>query len=479
MYERLEGEDTSSDAVGGRFQRPCWAAAVLVLGCAFCAFGFLCASTSSSEGRAEDAEMLAAKPDEAKTNSSEISSTEDSDVEASLIVMRHCVRGVSPSGVKAPENGTLKYTNVDDYSDKPWPEFQVPIMNCVERGADIIEAQGRFFGKHGKMPFPVRIVADTMSRNNVTKVRFMRGLQLPEDQCTSTSNHDLFEQTAASLLRPRCLIQTPGQAAMVQSAETHMRDNPAPKEYREYLQKLYSILGKGAAGDWTDLGCSVSYNGFFTYPVGTCQIAADVMEYLLMEWGNGTEVAWGRMDDNELTKLTLLHSWWFFNWWAPSEVYKLFGASLAQELAAKVAHRSKGTDLYVGHDSNIMMLKGALGLFWEPSPFAANATIPGCMLRFDRTGRIITASYWYPASFRDLSGKMLQVPAIFASTGSSRISVRRFKRLLEAGSLEACAMGLTENTDKMSSGEESSLAQIAGGIIFILIYAYCLRRRSK
>ena len=43
----------------------------------------------------------------------------------------------------------------------------------------------------------------------------------------------------------------------------------------------------------------------------------------------------------------------------------------------------KGTRLFVGHDGDLDGMAAILGLAWESTPFAANATTPQSGLRFD------------------------------------------------------------------------------------------------
>lgn len=427
-YKPLEGNEFRCVAGDAASLRIRWTvAAILALGCVLGLFSVL---RSGRPSRVDDADLLGVTS-EAEANSA---------VEASWIVMRHCARGMPSGGVKALEDGVFKYTSVDAYSTRPFPNFPGVTphsQECLPRGADIVEAQGRFFGSHGDMPLPVNVSADAVSRDQVTMTRFLQGLQLRPEQCTTKSSHGLFVQSS---LDPACKRMKPGKAAMISNAQAHLRANPAPAEYPTYLRTLFKIMGNGSAGNWTDLGCSIFYNGAFTYPVGACQVAAELTEYLLMEWGGGLEIAWGRLNADDLLNLLVLHSWWFFQWWGPSDVYRFFGAPLARELSARATERATGTHLYVGHDSNIMMLKGALGLRWEPVPFPANATLPGSMLRFDRTKDVVTASYWYLATFSDVSGTMLRVPAIFSSTSSNRIAIQMFKTLLDAGSVASCAL---------------------------------------
>eukprot|EP00930_Biecheleria_cincta_P026138 TRINITY_DN18476_c0_g1_i1.p1 TRINITY_DN18476_c0_g1~~TRINITY_DN18476_c0_g1_i1.p1 ORF type:complete len:500 (-),score=91.70 TRINITY_DN18476_c0_g1_i1:188-1657(-) len=489
MYEPLVGQAGESDGSSCDVAitktpklktalRRVAAAASLAIGCGL--LGHTVMLRPGVGRQSADADLMLAAAPKSRSNSS----MPASDDEASLIIMRHCARGMLAGSVKAPVDGAYKYTKLDDYSSESWKDFPEGEA-CLSRGADIIEAQGHFFKSHGNLPLPLRVTADTYPRNRMTTDRFLKGLQLQSD---SQFFHDLFIQSEPGV---SCVLEHPGKEAMVKNATEHMQANPPPAEYQGYLQKLYKLLGNGTAGDWTDQGCSIDSIflglpvGYTSYPVGACQIAAVATEYMLMQWGGGFDFAWGHMEGSELEKLLLVHSWWFYQWWGPVDVYKFFGASMARELAAKVSEQTTGTNLYMGHDANIMMIKGALGLRWEPEPFPANSTIPGCMLRFDRNGKVITASFWYPKTFSDTKGEMLSVPAIFASTASNKISASSFEHLLKHGSIEVCATlpprpkakAEVKKTETTSEEDQAGLASLVGALAFILFSVWMSTRK--
>merc|ERR1712113_604179 len=173
---------------------------------------------------------------------------------------------------------------------------------------------------------------------------------------------------------------------------------------------------------------------------GACYAAAIFAERLLMEWGSGDmEVGWSRVPIEDVPKLFLLEMWHFFNWFAPAEVHKYYGASMHRAVLKNLTEHRGGTTVYVGHDSDIMMLKGALDLTWDPEPYARNATLPGSMLRFVRDGDQVTASYIYVHNFSNANGHMQSVDARFVSSSSANLPVPAFVELLKAGSIEECA----------------------------------------
>ncbi|CAK0836650.1 unnamed protein product, partial [Prorocentrum cordatum] len=205
-----------------------------------------------------------------------------------------------------------------------------------------------------------------------------------------------------------CQSAKPSDEALRASAEEHQRANPPPEPaYSEAMRRLSEVVGEGAAGKWTDIDCGVTMlppTGL-PKPAGSCDAAAAFAERLLMEWGSGDmKVGWGRVGLGEIPGLFLLQMWYFFNWWAVKEVYRYWGAPIIR--ATLESLDKEGTTIFVGHDSDMMMLKGALGLEWDTAPYPLNVTLPGSMLRFIRDGDQVSASYAYVGDFNSTAGEM-------------------------------------------------------------------------
>mmetsp|Transcript_140134 Transcript_140134/g.390702 ORF Transcript_140134/g.390702 Transcript_140134/m.390702 type:complete len:408 (+) Transcript_140134:56-1279(+) len=356
-----------------------------------------------------------------------------------VVVMRHCVRSTPWDGVQAVPN----HTNVNDYSKTPWPAFSVPEMFCLPRGADIVEGQGRWWKANGGLDLPIRATADLMpgdtgQRDNVTMHRFLKGLGAGANSVVASLDHGPFWPAATAA----CERARPSTERLLASAERHLRANPPPASYRQWLEALDAAMGRGIAGNWTALNCSIAaLPGGLPMPSGSCQAAATFAERMLMEWGGEMDIGWGHMPAHKVPELQLLQTWHFFNWFAPEETYRYFGASMAHAVLSELESAQGGTRLYVGHDSDLMMLKGALGLTWNPSPFPMNATPPGAMLQFVREGDRMSATYFYVGNFSDTSGAMLSASAVFSSTASESIGFAEFRDLLQKGSIPACANG--------------------------------------
>lgn len=352
-----------------------------------------------------------------------------------VIVMRHCVRSTPGNEVDANHS----YTYDNNYSHEAWPPFIAPAWYCLPRGEDIVEAQGKWFASNGDLLLPLRAIADDVpvgQRDKVTMERFLKGLSLSANSVTSKVNGLPFRPASTS----SCTKARPTSEEMLDAMKVSL-DHPAlPAGYEEDMQLLYNALEAGVAQNWTGIPCTAALlgNEEMPMPAGACQAAAEFSERLLMEWGGGMNIGWGRIKADQLPDLLRLHSFHFQKWFGLLEIAKWYGASIIRDVASRLNVAEAGTTLYVGHDSDIMMLNRALGLSWNAKPFPVNATLPGSMLRFDREGDTITASYMYVANFSNKDGVMLSVPALFNGS-SNNIAASAFARLAEQNSVEQCA----------------------------------------
>lgn len=356
---------------------------------------------------------------------------------STLIVMRHCARGCNERGaIKMVINGSFKFKNVNEFAPRPWPNQGVSeAMACLPRGAELIEAQGNFLKQSGGLPAPVRSLADTPSRDTVTRARFLKGLGLGNGGAV---NNPVFIQRGS----PLCERNWPSMTQMMDSAHRHSQANSPPPGYYEAMHELYELIGEGSVGDWTKNSCTQHSLGrhHIPFPAGNCNAASVLWEFFMMQWAGGKQIGWGLFDKSKVIQFNKLHSYWMWLLWGVPDMYKYMGPSFARFVADRVLVAEEGTDLLVGHDTNMIMLKGALGLSWEPEPYAGNATLPGSLLRFDRHGTKVKASYWFLKDFSNTDGVMESVPARFALTGSEIIGIEEFYQLLMHGSSSQCSI---------------------------------------
>jgi len=380
-----------------------------------------------------------------------------------VIVMRHCVRAVR----KDVWGGKPWLQSWSNYSAQPWPEFPVPDMHCLRRGEQIIEAQARWIRSHGGLPQPVRAVADLLQgdegqRDNVTMHQLLRGLGIVADSDTAALDHRPFTfQDSEDCRRAQASAEDRRKAM-----ERVVYAATVSEEYQRRVQFLYEVLGVGAAGDWTQLGCNVSaINSIddpmtfsFPAPFGTCSLGSAFAERLLMEWGGGMDVGWGRVKPEHIPALMAVHRWFFSKLFAPPEIFQVVGASMARAVLGRLTEGAEGTHIFVGHDSDLMLLNLVLDIIWDAYPFPVNATLPGSMLRFDRDGDTVTANYVYPQDFGEpyWRDRMLTEPAKFSGS-SNVISLQNFQDRVEQRSIAACAHPMAPTPLSMASALDDSL----------------------
>jgi hypothetical protein len=332
-------------------------------------------------------------------------------------------------------------------------------MYCLPRGEKIVAAQGSWIKSNGGLPLPLRAIADNVTgnqRDNVTLNNLLKGLDLDAKDFTKRVDHRPFVPSDTAACKSNLLDAQAGLKAMQEFIDASQQ----PENYGDALQKLSQVVGQGKAGNWTNLGCAAGKSpwGDMDMPSGTCQAASEFMERLLMELGGGLELGWGRLKPADLPSMMGLHAYQFYLWSAGPSVYKYYGASIVRHLGAKLSNAEEGTTLYVGHDSDLMLILGALGLTWDAKPYAVNSTLPGSMLRFDRDGDTITASYNYVKDFGADGGIMEKVPAVFwSSTKSQQISLKAFQELVETGSFKDCANFNESIADKSSEHLQADL----------------------
>lgn len=353
-----------------------------------------------------------------------------------VIVMRHCFRSTGPGGIEANSS----FSRYDDFSSNPWPEFGVPSMACLKRGESLVKAQGLWLKSHGGLPLPLRAVADLIphdvgQRDNVTAHRLLEGLGL-DPEALLRLDHLPFAPAETE----GCQKARPSIEKVVESMQALLDAQPPPERYEALVEELMQVLGVGGAGNWTDHGCrAMSMSDDFAIPAGSCGVAAETTERLLMELGGGMEVGWGRLPPHRVPELLTLQAYHFYHWFAPRSMSSWQASSMAAEIADRLRAGEPGTTLYVGHDQDLMVLGGLLGLEWDAAPFPVNVTLPGSMLRFDRKGNEVSVSYAFVEDPRDDSGAMRSVPANFVSSGKNSMSLSDIDDLLDDNSVDACA----------------------------------------
>ncbi|MGA2847607.1 MAG: histidine-type phosphatase [Terracidiphilus sp.] len=306
-----------------------------------------------------------------------------------VIVSRHGIR--SPTG---------KTDTLNQYSAKPWPQWNVPPGNLTEHGAklmtlfgaydrELFATQGLFAPEGCDDAARVSIIADSDQRTRETGKSLAAGMfpgcKLEVRALPEGTPDPLFHSLEAGVGHADKAIATAAIAGRI-------GNNPAglAEAYRPQLQALEDVLqgctpGPACAGAHSSLFDIPSSIGpgksdhlvDLRSPLGT---AATMAENLLLEYTEGmdaSQVGWGRVDANKVRELMQLHT-------ANAELERrtcyiaragssnllshilnsMKQATIGETVDGALGKPGERLLILVGHDTNLSNISGALGLTW-------------------------------------------------------------------------------------------------------------------
>ena len=162
-------------------------------------------------------------------------------------------------------------------------------------------------------------------------------------------------------------------------------------------------LDRDLASDWTTLGrildchpadciatrpTSIATTGRKVELGGALGLGASFSETLALEYADGqpmAQVGWGRVTRDDITRLLELHSWEFAVTARPPAIARAGSSVLLGQVATALSSPDAPVfSLFVGHDTNLALIGGALGLHWHGAQFAPDDPPPGGALIFER-----------------------------------------------------------------------------------------------
>ncbi len=163
-----------------------------------------------------------------------------------------------------------------------------------------------------------------------------------------------------------------------------------------------AALDRKLAGDWAILdrildcraAClaarptSLSAKGGKVKLDGALALGGSFSETLALEYADGKplgQIGWGRVTRDQITHLLELHTWEFRVTARPPTIARAGASALLGEVAIALSARdAPAFSLFVGHDGNLALIGGALGLHWQGAQFAADDPPPGGAIIFER-----------------------------------------------------------------------------------------------
>ena len=365
-----------------------------------------------------------------------------------VYLARHCVRSQFKPDL---EYLSGKYVYLANYSNGgPLPTFGVAPALCTARGRRIIRAEGKTLATEltagGKPP---RVIYD----GHATRDR--------------TTAQDLLEGAGleASLARPNASIFNPQHAGFcpypsasqyVSAIESQLASVPPPSGLSDDLEALQAIIGRGVAPPIASLGSNISDKGYW---LGSVYVASNWAETMLLQYGSGLPVGYGRVTPAQLYRFLRMHVYYravndrgFIieqrgqsNLLAHMLADLTDGGSGIQHPGVEHAATNEGmveeeessqTSIYVGHDTNLDGIAVLLNLTWSAPPYPRDATPPGSLLKLTRDGdgddATITAEFLY-ATFEDESGDLKAATTRFLQGSSgATMPLAEFERRVKA-----------------------------------------------
>ena len=346
---------------------------------------------------------------------------------ATVYVMRHCDRSTYLPDLE----WSPRYAYLANYSDGgELPSWGVAPTLCTARGREIIRGQGRNLrAEFSRYAGALKVVFDSGSqRDATTAAEFLAGLGLPN---ISTGDFGLFNPAEAGY----CPELTAAERAA--AVQERLAAVPPLSGLRGRLASLQRALGAGVAPPLQEISDSVSAeHGAW---VGGTYVAGAWIEAMLLQYGAGLPIAYGRITPAQLYELLELHVYYRAVNDRPFAVEQRGGSNLLAHALADLRGGGGGASLYVGHDTNLDQFGVLCDLAWDDiAPYPANATPPGSMLRLTASDacanfplggglceRVVSADFLY-TTFETTDGAMRVAPATFAG-GARTMPLRRFE----------------------------------------------------
>lgn len=298
-----------------------------------------------------------------------------------VVVMRHGIRPPTKAQPLPP-----------GMAPGPWPAWDVDWGELSHHGERAVALLGTFDRGHyadllGSGCLAVHAVADTDQRTVRTAEVYVAAL-LPgcavrvEHKGPGEPDPRFSPSKSASRLPDDTVLSAAGAALPVGGAARLDRDLAGD------WAAIDRILDCHAASCIAARPTSLSAAGGKVKLDGALALGGSFSETLALEYADGqppAQVGWGRAGRDEITRLLALHAWEFAVTARPPAIARAGASILLGEVASALsAPDAPVFSLFVGHDTNLALIGGALGLHWHGRQFAPDDPPPGGALIFER-----------------------------------------------------------------------------------------------
>jgi 4-phytase/acid phosphatase len=299
-----------------------------------------------------------------------------------VVVMRHGVR--PPTKAQALPQGM---------EPAPWPRWDVNWGELSHHGEGAVALLGSFDRTRyapllGKGCPAIHAVADTDQRTVRTAQVYVAAL-LPG--CTVSVEHKGAEESdplfapfesGDALLSPEQTLAS-AQSVLPQGGAAALDRELAPQ-----WALIDRILACKTAPCIAAKPTALSAGEGKVKLAGALGLGGSFAETLALEYADGqpmSDVGWGRASRAQITSLLVLHAQEFAVTARPVAIARAGSAKLLGAVAdALSAPQAPTFSLFIGHDGNLSLIGGALGLHWQAPQFARDDPPPGGALLFER-----------------------------------------------------------------------------------------------
>ncbi|HZU63665.1 MAG TPA: histidine-type phosphatase, partial [Novosphingobium sp.] len=306
-------------------------------------------------------------------------------MDRAVVVMRH--------GIRPPTKAAALPAGM---APAPWPAWDVGWGELTHHGAKAVALLGRFDGaRYARLlgagcpaTGAVHAVADVDQRTRATAAAYLAALK-PGCQLAAESLADGAVDPRFSPFEANPLADAPTALASARAALPQGGEGALDRALAGQWHQIDAIL------DCHSPACSIASRPTALDVArgrvklsGALALGGSFAETLALEYADGkplAEVGWGRAGRAQITQLLALHAGEFALTARPPVLARAGARALLAEVAgALTAARGPRFSLFVGHDTNLAVLGGALGLHWQARQFAPDDPPPGAALLFER-----------------------------------------------------------------------------------------------
>jgi 4-phytase/acid phosphatase len=327
---------------------------------------------------------------------------------------------VSRHGVRTP---TIQPDVLSAWTAQQWPTWEEPFGHLTKHGKELATILGRYhrasLAAQGLLPSSgcpdpssVYMYADVSERTDEMALGLLDGLApgcgIPVLSKSPAKTDPVFHPVQGGVCQIDLLE---AQTRILE--RVHGSFSTVVAEHGEAIGALQSALGCCKPDFCAAFGrprtCTLPAlptaafglsQGQGAYMVGALDVASGASELFMLEYANGMsagDVGWGKIGVAEIQRALELHDATFDLLYRTPYLARREGSSLLARVAGALtglafaglappepAVRGARFLAYIGHDTNIATLGGALDATWEMPGNPLNPTLPGGALMFER-----------------------------------------------------------------------------------------------